>query len=421
MRRRTPLVVALVLALGGAGGAVLGALGAPAAGFLPATDPGARDAAFATLLDRRAKAVRDHDLDGYLADVDRARPHLVAAETRTFQNLARLPLTAFTYALGKARYELKGHPELADRYHGRVALPAVEIHYRISDVDQADAAAPYVPILAWTGGRWAVAGEATDTDVDAPVPPGAQPWQGDPIAVRATPRAVLVHSPEDTGRADAWAGRIESALDAVLRFRPGGWSGRVFVVAVRDRKMLEGYLGAEAGRVGAVAVAQFDRVPEWHPGEKAGYAGTVVVINPDGLDDPGLSATLVHEFTHAAMGPVTTAATPTWLMEGTAVYVEFGDDVLGATYAKKHLAGRDLSRLPPDDTFYNAVENYDLSLLACKLLVTRYGERGLVGVYEWFAQHDGPPDQGFREVLGISLADFTALWRRQVQDTVAAG
>ncbi|WP_412541006.1 hypothetical protein R8Z50_35435 [Longispora sp. K20-0274] len=418
MRLRTPVVVGLVLVLSGVGGAVLGA---PGTRFLPAADPGTRDAAFAGLLDRRAQAVREHDLDGYLAEVDRARPELVAAETRAFHNLEALPLAGFTYTLAAPRYELKGHRELAERYRGRLVLPGVTVRYRISGVDRADVAVPYVPILAWTAGRWAVAGEATDGDVDAAIPFGARPWQGDPIAVRSTPRAVLVHSPADEGRVDAWGARIEAALDTVLRFRPGGWSGRVFVVAVRDKKLFEGYLGAESGRVGAVAVGQFDRVPEWAPGEKPVYAGTVVVVNPDELDNPQLGATLTHEFTHAALGPVTTASTPTWLMEGTAVYVEFGDDVLGATYAKKHLSGADLSRLPPDDTFYNAVENYDLSLLACKLLVTRYGERGLVALYEWFAQPAGPPDQGFREVLGISLADFTTLWRGAVQDTVAAG
>ncbi|MEV6526305.1 hypothetical protein AB0M43_30635 [Longispora sp. NPDC051575] len=419
--RRTHVVVVLVLALVlGAGGAVLGARAAPGTGFLPATDPATRDAAFTALLDRRAKAVRDHDLDGYLADVDRARPGLVAAETRTFRNLTALPLTVFTYTLAKARYEPKGraHPD-------RVVLPGVTVRHRIAGVDTADVATPYVPILAWTGGRWALAGEATGADVDTTLPfgTGTQPWQGGPIAVRGTARGVLVHSPQDAGQADAWAGRIESALDTVLKFRPNGWSGRVFVVAVRDRKIFDGYLGAEAARVGALAAAQFDRVPEWTPGERAGYAGTVILVNPDELDHPDdqLTATITHEFTHAAMNPVTTGATPRWLVEGTAVYVEFGDDVLGGTYAKEHLSTADLSRLPADDTFYETVENYDLSLLACKLIATRYGERGLVALYEWFAKNTGTADQGFREVLGISLADFTAQWHNVVQDTVAAG
>ncbi len=430
--RRWPTVlaaIALVCALmfaGTAAGAAEGKILAErrtkpdATLFLAGISPRARDAAVTAILTRRAQAVRTHNRAAFLADVDPTDRALVARQSTLYANLVKLSFSAFVYTLEKAQFDLRWHADLLARYHKIVYVPGVTLRYRIAGVDTGDVALPYVPIFGRRGNRWLLAGEATDNDVDATVPfgIGTQPWEGDPIDVRRSAHAVLVYSPADAKLATDWLNLVERAVARVRDVRPGHWSGSVFVVAVRDRKLITAYEGSHVDKIAAIAVRRFDRVRAWSPGP-ASYAGTVVLFNPTELnrDDQDLSFVLTHEITHAAMDPVTSDSTPLWLVEGFADYVAYRGYVLSPDWARKHLSGRDLSQLPANGTFYADDTNYTLGELACQTVADRYGEARLIRLYEAFATSPGDAaadDAAVRATLGESLAQLTGQWRQTV-------
>src|SRR2546430_10597933 len=141
-----------------------------------------------------------------------------------------------------------------------------------------------------------------------------------------------------------------------------------------------------------------------------------VVFNPAtlGRGDDELQHTLTHEFTHVAFGPVTSNATPVWLIEGLAEYVAFADEKASDAFisrAATHVTGTDL---PADRSFYNSADNYLLGWLACRLIAQRYGQPKLIALYDYFKDHTDT-DGGFRAVLGVGQADFLAVWRTYLQ------
>jgi len=149
--------------------------------------------------------------------------------------------------------------------------------------------------------------------------------------------------------------------------------------------------------------------------DTADWFKSAVVFNPDQLtaDETELFHDLTHEFTHAAMGPVTTGYTPSWLVEGFAEYVPFKTEKVPSSYLHRVLEGLNVDDLPKDDKFYDEPRNYVTAWLACRLIAERYGEAKLLALYEAFDRSDS---QGsvLPRVLGISLDGFTAQWRAYV-------
>jgi hypothetical protein len=157
-----------------------------------------------------------------------------------------------------------------------------------------------------------------------------------------------------------------------------------------------------------------------------------VVLNPgafDRLGPTGRRVVLTHELTHVAVRSSTTAAVPIWLSEGTADYVAYKDsgvpvrtaaaDVLGLVRR-----GEGPTTLPTtadfDPTRTSIAPAYSAAMLACAMLVERYGEPSLVRVYQLAATrgpgpHDSPDarlGRAFGAVLGTTARRFTADWRR---------
>jgi hypothetical protein len=157
-----------------------------------------------------------------------------------------------------------------------------------------------------------------------------------------------------------------------------------------------------------------------------------VVLNPgafDRLGPTGRRVVLTHEMTHVAVRSSTTAAVPIWLSEGMADYVAYKDsgvplrtaaaDVLGLVRR-----GQGPKFLPTtadfDPTRTSIAPAYSASMLACGLVVERYGEPALVRLYRMAATRPkGPPDgpdarltRAFSRVLGTTTPRFTAEWRR---------
>jgi hypothetical protein len=376
-----------------------------------------RSAALTALLNRRAAAVAKHDQAAFLADVDQTDPSFVRRERDEYQNLVSLGLSTFTLATsGFGAYPVPTDQSvLVRRYSGAVWTVSVTVRYAVRGLDTKPAAVPWVPIFGFTDGKWRLAGESGEDNL--PTGAGGLPWESKPVVVKRSAHVVAVVSADDQEIAPHLLSLAERGLTEVFKLRPSGWPGKILLTAVSDRGVFQSYFRDTPDKVhevAAIAVATYGAVREWSP--NADYVTTRVIFNPETLGDgdEALVHDLAHEFTHAAMGPLTNISeTPLWLVEGIAEYVgyrtgEVNDVAVGGAL---HQVGIP-DALPTDDTFYEKADNYLTAWLACRMIVQRYGQAKLLALYAYF---DGggsvTVDSGLRQVLGLSTAQFTSAWQ----------
>jgi hypothetical protein len=161
--------------------------------------------------------------------------------------------------------------------------------------------------------------------------------------------------------------------------------------------------------------------------------GDRVVINPAAfgtLGSLGRRVVLSHEMTHVATRATTVRPVPIWLSEGFADYVAYdATPVPTAIVASDVLDdvrdGEGPRRLPEDPDF-DAGEGdiaaaYEGAWLACRMVAERYGEQGLVELYEALSDSAGPgwPEET-AEVLGVSSRRLEREWRRYLADLAAS-
>lgn len=412
------LAFAAVLTVGGGAVAVAstrGSGGSGSATFVDELRPNVRTPALHELLDRRAKAVRDHDQQAFFADIDRTDTAFARKQQEEFDNLGKLPLAEFRYDLAEPiEYDALIPAAIRSRYHSIVRAPAVTMRYRIDGVDGPDTgavAAPWTPIFGAAHGRWRLVGVVNDPRL--PTGAGGQAWETGPITVVRSARVVLVLSAGDDARAPDMLRMAEAGLDHVAAVRRGGWAGKVLITAVQDARLFTTYFAESPDRVdnfAAIAVPYYAEVPQWSTKPK--YVATRVVFNPHefSADPTELAHDLTHEFTHAAMGSVTTDNTPLWLVEGFAEYVAYKPEQVSALYPKRALEGYQTGSWPPDSDFYRDGRNYVLGWLACRMIAQKYGEAKLVALYEASTDRTA-----VRQVLGIDEATFNSQYESYVE------
>jgi hypothetical protein len=425
-RRRRGLaaaaVVALLVVLGiGGGTAVFAATGADGvARTLGGPGPAgakadARDGALVEVLNRRAKAVKSRDKAAFVADIDKGDPKFVESQETVYENLIKVPFDEFSYKLGDSvGFDDSIPTELKSKYSGQIRAPGVSIIHRIQNVDTNPVAAPWVPIFAQVGSKWVLVGEAKGKDLPSGV--GGQPWDAGPIVVERTEHIVGVFSANNRSKGRELVDIAELALDQVALVRPGGWVGKVFMTAVRDRAVFDAYFGATPERVdqvAAIAVPHYDDVPDWN--SQANYSATRIFFNPDEIDEntEQLGADMSHEFTHAAMAPVTTGWTPTWLVEGFAEYVSYKNVQINTASLKRALEDATTENLQAGEKFYEEPLNYITGWLACRMISETYGEAKLIALYERF-QTTSNEDVVVSQVLGIPRATLIKNWQDYV-------
>jgi hypothetical protein len=416
------VVLALLAVLGvGGGTAVLAATGADGvarafAGPGPAgTAADSRDSALVELLDRRSKAVTARDKPAFMADIATADPAFVQRQDTVYENLIKLPFAEFSYRIGERDgFDANIPAEIRSRYGEQVRAPGVAIIHRIEPVDNDPVAAPWVPIFALVSSQWQLVGEGKGKDFPSGV--GGQPWDAGPIVVEKTEKVVGVFSANNRNRARQLVQLADEALKQVAVVRPGQWVGKVFMTAVRDRAVFDAYFGASPERVdqvAAIAVPHYSDVPDWNG--TAVYSATRVIFNPDEIDEDNdqLGADMSHEFTHAAMAPVTTGWTPTWLVEGFAEYVSYKGVQISAESLKRALADASTENLAAGEQFYEEPINYITGWLACRMISETYGEAKLVALYERF-QTTSNEDVVISQVLGIPRTTLVKNWQDYV-------
>ena len=120
--------------------------------------------------------------------------------------------------------------------------------------------------------------------------------------------------------------------------------------------------------------------------------------------------------------------TPKWLSEGLADFIGYAGsglpiDVIAQELAHDVRSGRMPQEMPGNDQFgmTNATlpQTYEMSWLACKMIVERYGgQKKLVEFFRLIGTPGGDAsvvDRAFKDVLGTTQAAFTKQWRGYVR------
>jgi len=371
------------------------------------------DQALAGVLDRRAAAVVKHDEAVFLADVDTADTKFVERQRIEYQNLVALGLSTFTLTLTQPHQYEPNDATLTRRYGAGLRQVGVTVRFAVTNLDTEPDAEPWIPTFALVKGKWLlVAEEGAGGGHSFPFGVGGQAWEARPVTVVKSAHVVAVISKEDAEIAPHLLSLAERGMVNAAKVRPDGWPGKVLVTAVSDQKVFDSYFEGspdKLAQVEAVTIPRYSAVPEWD--RSAHFVLSRVVFNPTtlGRGDEELQHTLTHEFTHVAFGPATGSATPIWLVEGMAEYVAYLSEKVPDSFLSRAARRVSASDLPADRSFYDSADNYLLGWLACRLIVSKYGQPKLLALYDYFKDHQNA-DEVFRTVLGIGQADFTSAW-----------
>ncbi len=384
-----------------------------------------RVAAVRALLERRAAAVLTRDRAAFLADVDPASTGFLERQAGLFDDLAGVPLTAWTYAVEPAAEEA-GDPVLDARY-GTWWAPRVVLGVALEGIDADPAESRQALTFVRRQDRWYL---AADDDFAARGSATARElWDGGPVAVVRGARSLVLGHPASLEQMRRTADEVDAAVPRVSAVWGTDWSQRVAVVVPADAAELARLVttSGSLAPLAALAVA----VPV-----RGGTAlgGDRVLVNPPNLavlSDVGRRVVLAHEVTHVASRAWTGPATPSWLSEGLADEVGFRDTQVPVRVAATELAaqvraGRLPAALPADAAFSTDDAGlsaaYQQAWSAVRLLVRTYGTPAVVAFYRDLGRRADTPgavDEALRERLGTDLTAFTAAWRADLEQQLS--
>lgn len=366
--------------------------------------PSASDAApgdVRRLLDRRADAVLDRDAKAYRATSREAG-------TAAYDNLREVPLESWQYHL------------TAFRRSGARATATADLRYRIKGYDSEPLTTSRSLTLQERDGRWYVVAERPAKKATQ------QLWDQGPVtSVRGAHSLVL-----GVGRGERekttlreYAALADRAVPLVTDAWQDKWPRRVVVMVPRSLDGMAGLLGAPASGYQGIAA-----VTTGETGGSGEAPADRIIVNPEAygmLGDFGKQVVLTHETTHVATRAHTSQATPLWLSEGFADWVGYrGTGRTAAQAAPELRRAVQGERLPgalaEDDDFGfsgdagKLAQAYEGSWLACRMIADEWGEERLTDFYEAVGEHKKRPgavEDALRDVLDLSLEEFTAQWR----------
>ncbi|GAA2577868.1 hypothetical protein SMC26_28320 [Actinomadura fulvescens] len=356
-----------------------------------------------TVLANRAAAVREHDRARFLATVASAPAAYQEAQARVFDNLTRLPLESW-----RERYEAIEPP-------GPSGAPAVRIslHYKLRGFDRGPVARTRYLTFAARSGSWVIVGDAAGRGLRDE----AEIWDGGPLTVRRGRGGLVIG---DAPGLDGIARRLAAAVPVVTGVVGSDWPRRAVALVPADPALAASLVGDTQHLKDIAALATVA------PSATGGRGEDRIVVSADTfgrLNALGQNVVLTHELTHVATGGARDGRTPLWLIEGFADYVGYRDTKVSVRSAARELhreiaAGRTPAALPGraafDGTSPRLSQAYQEAWLACRMIADRYGERELVRLYR--AAGRRPEAAALREVLGVTTARFTAMWRDYLRE-----
>jgi hypothetical protein len=253
-------------------------------------------------------------------------------------------------------------------------------------------------------GRWLVVSDRPRREL--------LPWEVAAFRALRTRHVVLLAA-EGIATGELRSG-LERAYRKIRRDLPRRELPRgVLVIATRDRAQAQRFVGRIS--TGVIALANVNVV--WGsapalPVERV-LSQRMIVIDETWrrLAPEQRQGTLVHEMTHTALQPETSARTPPWLIEGVAMYLE-GDMGPGPRTP--------LRRISRPGSIYRLSgsaqgDAYAAAAAAAFAIADRHGSKGLFRLYEAFNDKRIPgrpgaktTDRVLRRTLGMSLAELQA-------------
>lgn len=408
-----------------AGLVILGLLvGVAVAGCSPSPDRSAPTLAeVRALLVRHGAAVMKHDASAFLADIDSAADSadFRVRQQQVFTNLMKLPLSSWSYHL-EGETDAKGAESAASRRFGTDAvIVRISLSYAIRGVDRI----PTHHDLWWTFVRHD--GQVVVTADDGLAQAGGQSWHGPwdfgPLVVRRGAHSLVLGHPDSAGALDGVRSTVDAAVPAVTSVWGPDWAQEVAAIVPSTEEELLAQAGQSSQATLTVAAVAISDGQTAVSGEVYGQR---LIVNPAALrqlSPVGQQIVIRHEITHLAAASATSAASPTWLVEGFADYVgNLGSGQAVTTTAAELTAdirhGREPRALPTADAFSTegqSAQAYEGAWLACRLIAQRAGQHGLVRFYRLVGgsplSADAAVAAGLRRVLHQSTAQFTEQWR----------
>lgn len=409
-------------------GAPITAQGRPAphlAGDIPAlssTERARRAAAIRALLAQRSNALLHRDRATFLAVLDAASPAFRAQQAKLFDNLAQVPLGSWSYSVDPDHEMSQAGTRLA-RFHALVWAPQVTVNYRLAEFDTRETSQSQYFTFVQRAGRWYIGADDDFDSVSFKTARGL--WDFGPVVVARTATTLALGHPRSRDTLRTVTRVADAAIPRVSAVWGHDWAGRVVILVPDSQAELSRIIqeGSDLDQIAAVTTTEL-------AGGSGAPAGDRILVNPPNfakLGSLGRQVVLRHEITHVASRVATTAATPTWLAEGFADYIGYLNSGVSVAAAGHELAadvraGRLPKSLPADAAFAGnntgLAQVYEMSWLACRLIVASVGQAGLVHFYRTVGGGDGVPGSGVEEALRTSLhltlAQFTLSWRAYV-------
>lgn len=358
--------------------------------------------AVARVLDRRARAVQAHHEGAFLATVDRSDKPLVARQRTLFDNLAGLSLTSMRYrmdmsaALVPAR--ISGHdPVLHTQITEFVQLGGSLDRPVTNGIDET---------FVRRGNRWLLGSDGGS---------GAggvqwRPWGGPPISsLRTDLMTVLVdRSRASTLQPLSQAIHDDIAFDAAQLGVPASYQIVVDATSTGGSTKFSSLSKEEAAAVTFGLVSGTRESPA--VGRR--LAGLAIKVNPKYAGTYAQNTPLLrHELTHYLLRSYN-GASPKWLSEGIATWIQYYPDTFSALGVSPALYSRLMHAdrtLPSIGLFNDDPDiNYIVSQAAVAWLVSHYGMSKLIELMKAYRDnfHDVNADalttRMLRQVYGVT-------------------
>ena len=428
-RRRLAAMLVLDLVILTAGALVLmhrnaHRSGLPLAIASPGPSSAARTQQVEALLAARAKAVRDHDSEAFLKTVDPSQTAFYANQRRLIANLTEVPIGTWSYVIDDR--DLAVDPAHTARYKAPVYAPAITLRYTFKGFDTKPALLQQRFTFVHRASGWLIGNDDDFSSDGGPV--GAGIWDYDTVIKAVGKSSLVLGHPRSAGQLRAIAALADDAVAHVTAVWGTGWSRKVVVLVPDTQEELASIIaeGNDLSEIAAVAVAQ--NAGGQNPGAEFGDRIILNPVNFAQLSAIGSRVILRHEVTHVATRSVTGSIAPQWLVEGIADYVGYRDAGIAVPVVAHELA-QDVHRgyrptgLPGDNDFTSSssrlAQSYELAWMACRLIVAKKGEAGLVRLYREVglskaSTEDKALDRAFTDVLGIHFDAFVDQWRADV-------
>lgn len=358
------------------------------------------------ILNQRARAIRENDLDLFLKRVNHRDADLMARQRRYFRNLVQLPLEKFGYRVSAEQWD---DEPLAERWGDDVHVPQVTLTMQLRDFDALPLERTVGFVFSYRNGRATLVSDRSSSG--KPLYRGTPlPWDLTAISVREEPGVLGIFDRRTAGSAPVVTAAVREGISQIRRALPFSWSGQVVVYSVENASVLASFRDVPGGAIDHLGAMTFPTYAE--DDDRSQVASTRMLLMPSSVraGEPFLGRITRHELSHVAIG-VRDDGSPAWVSEGIAEYLGAREvpqrDRIIPTSALQRAQTADAS-MPVSREFNNSEQewHYAQSWMACDYIAETFGESRLWELVD--AMHNGgqgtpdaDQDRVLEQILGF--------------------